>query len=97
MRNIEEASDLTVVNLITELQLHVSIKNRKELLPSILVNWSFDNIKYIDFLTKNNKLEDMASEETEEEIPKPKSIKTKKKDTAINRIPKENKLGEKEK
>ncbi|GBB91719.1 hypothetical protein RclHR1_01910003 [Rhizophagus clarus] len=39
----------------------------------------------------------MASEETEEEVPKPKSVKIKKKDIATNRIPKESKLDEKEK
>ncbi|GBB85832.1 hypothetical protein RclHR1_12290001 [Rhizophagus clarus] len=37
-KNIEEASDLTVINPVTELQLRVSIKNGKELLPSILGN-----------------------------------------------------------
>ncbi|CAB5363421.1 unnamed protein product [Rhizophagus irregularis] len=145
------------VNQVTELQLRISIKNGKEILPSILVNWSFDDIKYNDLSTKieqlvsehigltfsneyflaykgssevgagtlldneitfeeflkdykryisNNKkvmiiddnLElEVTSEETEEEAPKSKSVKTKKKGTAMNRVPKESKLYEKEK
>ncbi|CAB5368885.1 unnamed protein product [Rhizophagus irregularis] len=168
----EESGILIVVNPVTELQLRISIKNGKEVLPSILVNWSFDDIKYIDFSTKveqlvsehigltfnseyflaykgnsevgvgtlldneitfeeflkdfqryisnkkkvmiivtmkdkkknkkkreykDDNLENTASEETEEEIPKPKSVKTKKKGSATNRIPKESKLDEKEK
>ena len=38
-----------------------------------------------------------ANEETEEEIPKSKSVKTRKKATATNRVPKEGKLDKKEK
>ncbi|CAB5160602.1 unnamed protein product [Rhizophagus irregularis] len=147
----------TALNQVTELQLRISIKNGKEILPSILVNWSFDDIKYNDLSTKieqlvsehigltfsnkyflaykgssevgagtlldneitfeeflkdykryisNNKkvmiiddnLElEVTSEETEEEAPKSKSVKTKKKGTAMNRVPKESKLDEKEK
>jgi hypothetical protein len=48
----EESGGLIAVNPVTELQLRISIKNGKELLPSILVNWLFDDIKYIDFSTK---------------------------------------------
>jgi hypothetical protein len=40
---------------------------------------------------------DTANEETEEEIPKSKSAKTKKKGSATNRVPRESKLDEKEK
>jgi len=40
---------------------------------------------------------DTANEETEEEIPKSKSFKTRKKATATNRVPKEGKLDKKEK
>ncbi|UZO07326.1 uncharacterized protein OCT59_027612 [Rhizophagus irregularis] len=163
----------TALNQVTELQLRISIKNGKEILPSILVNWSFDDIKYNDLSTKieqlvsehigltfsneyflaykgssevgagtlldneitfeeflkdykryisNNKkvmiivtmkdkkkdkkkreykddnLElEVTSEETEEEAPKSKSVKTKKKGTAMNRVLKESKLDEKEK
>ncbi|CAB4427887.1 unnamed protein product [Rhizophagus irregularis] len=97
----EESSDLMVVNPVTELQLRISIKNGKELLPSILVNCNeyflaykgnsevgaetlLDNeITFEEFLKdyqhyisnkkKDDNLENTASEETEEEIPKPKS------------------------
>ncbi|RGB23271.1 hypothetical protein C1646_774761 [Rhizophagus diaphanus] len=47
------------VNQVTELQLRISIKNGKEILPSILVNWSFDDIKYNDLSTK---IEQLVSE-----------------------------------
>ncbi|PKC61564.1 hypothetical protein RhiirA1_398325 [Rhizophagus irregularis] len=47
---------------------------------------------------KDDNLElEVTSEETEEEAPKSKSVKTKKKGTAMNRVPKESKLDEKEK
>jgi hypothetical protein len=41
-----------VVDLTKELQFRISIKNRKEILPSILVNFSLDNMEYNDFLMK---------------------------------------------
>ncbi|PKY32600.1 hypothetical protein RhiirB3_394158 [Rhizophagus irregularis] len=154
-KEIKKEKDIikSEVNQVTELQLRISIKNGKEILPSILVNWSFDDIKYNDLSTKieqlvsehigltfsneyflaykgssevgagtlldneitfeeflkdykryisNNKKDDnleleVTSEETEEEAPKSKSVKTKKKGTAMNRVPKESKLDEKEK
>ncbi|CAB5199486.1 unnamed protein product [Rhizophagus irregularis] len=174
-KEIKKEKDIikSEVNQVIELQLRISIKNEKEILPSILVNWSFDDIKYNDLSTKieqlvsehigltfsneyflaykgssevgagtlldneitfeeflkdykryisNNKkvmiivtmkdkkkdkkkreykddnLElEVTSEETEEEAPKSKSVKTKKKGTAMNRVPKESKLDEKEK
>lgn len=41
-----------VVDLTKELQFRISIKNGKEILPSILVNFSLDNMEYSDFLMK---------------------------------------------
>ncbi|CAB5380270.1 unnamed protein product [Rhizophagus irregularis] len=154
-KEIKKEKDIikSEVNQVTELQLHISIKNGKEILPSILVNWSFNDIKYNDLSTKieqlvsehigltfsneyflaykgssevgtktlldneitfeeflkdykryisNNKKNDnleleVISEETEKEAPKSKSVKTKKKGTAINRVLKESKLDEKDK
>jgi len=52
----KKSSDLMVVNPTKELQLRVSIKNGKETLPSILINWPFDDMEYIDFLTKVEQL-----------------------------------------
>ena len=34
------------------MQLRVLIKNGKETLPSIFVNWSLDDMEYVDFLIK---------------------------------------------
>ncbi|PKY43519.1 hypothetical protein RhiirA4_457515 [Rhizophagus irregularis] len=142
-KEIKKEKDITKseVNQVTELQLRISIKNGKEILPSILVNWFFDDIKYNDLSTKieqlvsehigsnsevgagtlldneitfeeflkdykryisNNKKDDnleleVTSEETEEEAPKSKSVKTKKKGTAMNKVPKKSKLDKKEK
>ncbi|CAB4404930.1 unnamed protein product [Rhizophagus irregularis] len=132
-KEIKKEKDITKseVNQVTELQLRISIKNGKEILPSILVNWSneyfltyksnsevgagtlLDNeITFEEFLKdykryiSNNKkvmiiddnLElEVTSEETEEEAPKSKSVKTKKKGTAMNKVPKKSKLDKKEK
>ncbi|GBC23272.1 uncharacterized protein OCT59_013867 [Rhizophagus irregularis] len=140
-KEIKKEKDIikSEVNQVIELQLRISIKNEKEILPSILVNWSFDDIKYNDLSTKIEQLvsehigltfsneyflaykgssevgagtlldneitfeeflkdyKQVTSEETEEEAPKSKSVKTKKKGTAMNRVPKESKLDEKEK
>src|SRR5205823_2121240 len=52
----KKSSGLMVVNPVKELQLRVSIKNGKETLPSILVNWPFDDIEYIDFSTRVEQL-----------------------------------------
>ncbi|CAB4475094.1 unnamed protein product [Rhizophagus irregularis] len=54
------------------------------------------NNKKVMIIDDNLELE-VTSEKTEEEAPKSKSVKTKKKGTAVNRVPKESKLDEKEK
>jgi hypothetical protein len=48
---LKSSTDLAI-DLPKELQLRISIKNGKETLPSILVNWTLNNMEYIDFLTK---------------------------------------------
>ncbi|RGB24126.1 hypothetical protein C1646_773523 [Rhizophagus diaphanus] len=62
----EESSDLMVVNPVTELQL-------LEQLVSEHIGLTFSNEYFLAYIRDDN-LEDMASEETEEEIPKPKSV-----------------------
>ncbi|CAB4491240.1 unnamed protein product [Rhizophagus irregularis] len=60
-KEIKKEKDIikSEVNQVTELQLHISIKNGKKILPSILVNWSFNDIKYNDLSTK---IEQLVSE-----------------------------------
>lgn len=60
-KEIKKEKDIikSEVNQVTELQLRISIKNGKEILPSILVNWFFDDIKYNDLSTK---IEQLVSE-----------------------------------
>ncbi|RGB24665.1 hypothetical protein C1646_772760 [Rhizophagus diaphanus] len=45
-------SACNIVDLTKELQFRISIKNGKETLPSILVNFLLNNMEYINFLIK---------------------------------------------
>ncbi|GBC24450.2 hypothetical protein GLOIN_2v1481129 [Rhizophagus irregularis DAOM 181602=DAOM 197198] len=101
------------VNQVTELQLRLTFSNEYFLAYKVSsevgAGTLLDNeITFEEFLKdykryiSNNKKDDnleleVTSEKTEEEAPKSKSVKTKKKGTAVNRVPKESKLDEKEK
>ena len=51
-KKFNNTSTSSIVDLTKELQFRISIKNGKETLPSILVNFSLDNMEYNDFLMK---------------------------------------------
>src|SRR2546430_1448305 len=51
-KKFNNTSTSSIIDLTKKLQFRISIKNGKEILPFILVNFSLDNMEYNDFLMK---------------------------------------------